>query len=62
MQRWRAVIDSSTVLAEDSITADDLVKVIQRYYTILKQLDEPVPEDFILQDFWEEHKPEDYEE
>lgn len=62
MTRWRAVIDASQILREDGITADDLVEVIKRYKIILKQLDEPMPEDFVLKDFWEEHKPSDYEE
>ncbi|MCA9102004.1 MAG: hypothetical protein KDA63_12665 [Planctomycetales bacterium] len=62
MRRWRAVMDASPTLADDNITAEDLVEVIKRYRRILKQLDEPVPDDFVLADFWEVHKPDDYEE
>jgi hypothetical protein len=62
MARWRVLIDANPLLADDPITSDDLIKVIQRYKTILKQLDEPMPEDFVLQEYWDEHKPDDAED
>ena len=47
---WREVLDSSPVLRADSITADDLLEVVDRYRKVLEQLDEPFPKPFILKD------------
>jgi hypothetical protein len=49
---WRKVLDSFPQLQKDSsrTTQDDLMDVIKRYRYILKQLDEPFPKKFILQD------------
>ena len=47
---WRKVLDASTVLRTDPLTADDVVEYVDRYRKLLEQLDEPFPAPFILQD------------
>ena len=47
---WRKVLDSSEVLRKDSLTADDIKELVDRYRKVLEQLDEPFPKPFILQD------------
>jgi hypothetical protein len=47
---WREVLDASPVLRADSITAEDLQEVVDRYRKLLEQLDEEFPKSFILQD------------
>jgi hypothetical protein len=47
---WKEVLDGSPVLREDSITADDLREIVDRYRKVLEQLDEPFPKPFILGD------------
>lgn len=47
---WRAVLDRYPALLEEGTTSDDLIDVIQRYQQILGQLDEKMPDPFILQD------------
>ena len=47
---WREVLDGSPVLRADSITADDICEVVDRYRKVLEQLDEPFPKPFILED------------
>ena len=47
---WREVLDGSPVLRADSITADDLREIVDRYRKVLEQLDEPFPKPFILGD------------
>lgn len=50
---WRKVLDSSEVLRKDSLTADDIKELVDRYRKVLEQLDEPFPQPFILQDVLE---------
>jgi hypothetical protein len=47
---WRELLDGSERLREDALFADELAAVVNRYRKLLEQLDEPVPEPFILQD------------
>ena len=47
---WREVFDNSQVLREDPITAEDTAEIVDRYRTLLEQLDEPFPSPFILDD------------
>jgi hypothetical protein len=47
---WREVLDGSPVLRADSISADDLGEIVDRYRKVLEQLDEPFPKPFILED------------
>jgi hypothetical protein len=47
---WREVLDASTILREDKLTADDIAEVVARYRKVLEQLDEPFPRPFVLQD------------
>ena len=47
---WREVLDASPVLRADSITADDMSEIVDRYRKVLEQLDEPFPKPFILED------------
>jgi hypothetical protein len=47
---WKEVLDGSPVLRADSITADDLREIVDRYRKVLEQLDEPFPKPFILGD------------
>ncbi len=50
---WRNALDASEVLRNDSMTADDIKKLVDRYRKVLEQLDEPFPKPFILQDILE---------
>ena len=52
-EAWRKVLDSSEVLRKDSLTADDIKELVDRYRKVLEQLDEPFPKPFILQDVLE---------
>jgi hypothetical protein len=52
-EAWRRVLDSSEVLRKDSLTADDIKELVDRYRKVLEQLDEPFPKPFILQDVLE---------
>jgi hypothetical protein len=47
---WRKVLDNFPQLVEDELTGSDLMDIVKQYQRILQQLDEPVPENFILQD------------
>jgi len=47
---WREVLDASPVLKADDLTGDDLVELIDRYRKVLEQLDEKLPQPFVLQD------------
>jgi hypothetical protein len=51
--QWRKVLDASPVLHDDSLTAQDLAEIVDRYRDTLRQLagdDAKFPEKFILQD------------
>ena len=47
---WRKVIDKFPAFIEDEITGSDLMDLVKQYERILKQLDEPFPANFPLQD------------
>jgi len=47
---WRQVLDASPVLRQDSLSAQDMRDVVDRYRKLLEQLDEPFPKPFVLQD------------
>lgn len=47
---WRQVLDKFPALLEDELTGSDLMDFVKQYRKILKQLDEPFPKKFILQD------------
>jgi hypothetical protein len=47
---WRKVLDRFPALLDEGTTGEDLLLVIQRYQQILGQLDEKMPQPFILQD------------
>jgi hypothetical protein len=51
---WRKVLDKYPILMQDesirSITAGDLTDMIASYRRVLRQLDEPLPSPFLLQD------------
>lgn len=49
---WRQVFDLYPSLMDD-ITAEELVESVQHYQRLLSQLDEPLPEDFVLREFME---------
>lgn len=50
LNAWRAALDKYPSFVNDQTTDEDLMEVIRRYRNILKQLDEPFPKPFILQD------------
>ncbi len=47
---WRQVLDKFPAFIEDDITGSDLMDLVKQYKRILKQLDEPFPQKFPLQD------------
>ena len=48
---WRQVLDKfPALLDEDFTTGSDLMDLVKQYERILKQLDEPFPQNFPLQD------------
>ena len=47
---WRQVLDKFPAFIEDDITGSDLMDLVKQYERILKQLDEPFPAKFPLQD------------
>jgi hypothetical protein len=51
-QQWKAVFDKYPSLMDD-VTAEDLVTAVKRYHRLLLQLDQALPEDFILRGFLE---------
>jgi len=55
---WRKVIDRYPALLESSVFIDDMMQIIRRYRRLCNQLDEPFPEDFILQDVVDRAGPE----
>lgn len=52
MKFWRKVLDANPELVSDQTIGEYLVDVTKRYHHILRQLDDPFPKDFILQDVW----------
>lgn len=59
---WRKVLDQFPEMRDDGIVGEDIYRVIVRYHELLKQLDEPFPKDFILQEVIEEHEPSSFRE
>jgi hypothetical protein len=47
---WRKVIDTFPAFIDDDVTGSDMMDLVKQYQRILKQLDEPFPENFILKD------------
>ena len=54
---WREVLDASSVLREDQLTADDIAESVTRYKKVLEQLDEKFPKPFVLQDVLDRARP-----
>ena len=50
MENWRTVLDANPELVSDQTLGEYLLEVCDRYRRILGQLDDPFPENFILQD------------
>jgi hypothetical protein len=57
LKAWRAVLDAHKDLAADRTTGEDLMETIGRYRRILRQLNEPFPKPFILQDIIDAQQP-----
>jgi len=53
MQHWRKVLDEYPALKEDPTVGEGLADVIMRYQECLRQLDETLPEPFVLSDVME---------
>jgi hypothetical protein len=53
-QKWKQVLDENPVLARDGITAEEIIDDINAYRRCLKELDEPFPTDFPLNDLLKE--------
>ena len=51
------MLDASSVLRNDQLTADDIAQIVDRYRKLLEQLDEPFPSPFILQDILDNAGP-----
>ncbi len=56
LKGWRKVLDKYPSFVTDQTTGEDLMDVIKRYRSILNQIDEPFPENFILQDIIDAHE------
>jgi hypothetical protein len=50
LEKWRVVLDKYPALLRESVLVDDLADMINRYRKILGNVDEALPEKFILQD------------
>ncbi len=48
--KWRLVLDAHPALLEDETTIEDLTETIENYRKLLEQLDQKMPEDFLLRD------------
>jgi len=48
--KWRQVLDAHPALLEDQTTVEDLMDTIGSYRKLLDQLDQPMPDDFVLGD------------
>jgi hypothetical protein len=49
LEKWRKVLDAHPKLIDDSSMTDPLVESINRYRSVLHQLDEKFPDPFVLQ-------------
>lgn len=56
-RKWREVLENNKVMASDGITAEEMIDVIKQYRRCLKELDEPFPDDFALNDLLREFEP-----
>jgi len=56
-QLWKTVLDKFPAMRDDGVVGEDMYRVIVLYHELLKQLDEPMPKDFILQEIIDEHEP-----
>ncbi|MBX3412347.1 MAG: hypothetical protein KF708_06475 [Pirellulales bacterium] len=59
-RHWKTVLDKFPEMRSDGVVGEDMYRVIVRYHELLKQLDEPFPRDFILQEIIEDHEPSSY--
>lgn len=52
--QWRRVLDEFPPMVRDNISGETIQEAIRGYVEVLKQLDEPFPDDFVLRDslFW----------
>lgn len=48
-QMWRQVLDKYPALLKDAATSDELMESINRYRSVLNQLDQEFPKQFVLQ-------------
>jgi len=55
LRMWRRVLDKFPFLLDDQRTGEDLMEVVNRYRTILFQVDQKLPKDFILNDVVERY-------
>jgi hypothetical protein len=53
---WRSVLDKFPQMMPNPVFGDEMMETIRRYRVVLDQLDEPFPEDFILQDVIDANK------
>ncbi len=54
--KWRQVLDEHPALLEDDVTIDDMMDTINNYRKLLDQLDQPMPDDFLLHDVISLHR------
>lgn len=55
-KEWRKVLNEFPDLVADSITGANMETQVQHYENVLKQLDLPMPKNFILQDLVDKHR------
>ncbi len=53
-ENWRQVLDEFPSLKTDGLTAEELLDGVRRYRECLKQLDQPFPKPFVLDDLMDE--------
>jgi hypothetical protein len=56
---WRKALDTSRVIHDDELIAEDIVEMIGRYEQVLEQLGEPLPATFQLRDIVNRTTPAD---
>lgn len=54
---WHKVLEQFPAMRDDGIVGEELYRVIVGYHELLKQLDEPFPKNFVLQEVIDEHEP-----
>jgi hypothetical protein len=55
-KEWRKVLNEFPEMVTDSITGANMETQIQHYEHVLKQLDQPFPENFVLEDIKTKHR------